>query len=90
LGRLKRVLKWAGIVVGMLVLAPVLALGTLWGYYKSVVWDKPGRGFVSGDFAPQVNVFSGTGGVPYMCAYNTPAAQTPWGWCVLGRTRRRC
>jgi len=87
--RLKRILKWVGIVLGVLVLVPALVLGTVWGYYKSIVWDEPGRAFVSGDFAPLVNVFSGTGGVPYMCAYNTPAAQTPWGMVRVGRIRRR-
>lgn len=84
MNRIKRVLKWAGIVVAVIVLVPVLVLGTFWAYYKSIVWEKPGGGFVSGDFAPQVNVFSGTGGIPYMCAYNTPAAQVPFGMVRVG------
>ena len=83
----RRILKWLCVLLLVAVLVPVLSLLGVWGYYRSIVRQTPGAldtGLHASGLAAKVNVFSGTGGVPYMCAHNTPAATTPFGMVRLG------
>ncbi|MBX7258433.1 MAG: hypothetical protein K1Y02_18870, partial [Candidatus Hydrogenedentes bacterium] len=84
---MKRILKWLGLVLLALIGIPALALLCVAGYYYHVVWQKPGA--LSTPITPtvlgsKVNVFSGTGGYAWVCAYDTPAACVPFGMVRLG------
>lgn len=84
---LRRILKWLAVCLLALFAVPVLALLGIWGLYYSVVRDTPGGlevAISSGPLGAAVNPFIGTGGVPWMCAHNTPAATTPFGMVRLG------
>jgi predicted alpha-1,2-mannosidase len=84
---MKRFLKWVLRILCVLVLLPVLGVVGVWGLYYSVVREKPGAMPVNvtpGELGVRVNPFIGTGGVPWMCAHDTPAATTPFGMVRLG------
>lgn len=84
---LRRILKWAGGCLLALFAIPLLALLGIWCYYYSIVRETPGALRVTVDPGPLgacVDPFIGTGGVPYMCAHNTPAVTTPFGMVRLG------
>lgn len=83
---MKSVLKWVRRVLLVVVLVPVLALLAVWGYYRSVVSAKPWK--FGGLDEPQtpaskVDPFIATGGFPWMCGHDTPAATTPFGMVRL-------
>lgn len=85
--RMKRILKWTALFLGILLAMPLLGLFGVWAHYQRIVRAQPGALAASvtpGVYGAKVNVFSGTGGVPYMCAHNTPAATTPYGMVRLG------
>lgn len=84
---MKRFLKWAGCLFILLITLPVVAVFGVWAYYHSIVRNTPGDLLVPvhpGTLGCDVNVFSGTGGFPYLCAHNSPAADTPFGMIRLG------
>lgn len=86
-GKLKRLLKYLFILTLTLVLLIVAALIAATAKYRSVVRAKPGGLDVAakpGEFGKWVDPFIGTGGVPWVCAYNSPAAMTPFGMVRLG------
>jgi predicted alpha-1,2-mannosidase len=65
-------------------LAAVLLV--LWAWYHSIVSQTPGLLAVDqtpGVYGSDVNVFSGTGGVFYVCANNSPCATVPFGMVRL-------
>ncbi|MCP4642040.1 MAG: hypothetical protein GY851_16475, partial [bacterium] len=81
-GRLRRIVKWVVVLVSIPILFVAIAVLSLVGWYSSIVGQEPGgldTGVTSGELGAMVNVFSGTGGVPWMCALNTPAATRPFG-----------
>ncbi len=84
---MKRFLKWVFILLGIIMLIPMIAIVSLWGAYRHVVDAPPGLLTVPG--APgalgrYVNPFIATGGMPYMCAHDSPAAAVPFGMVRLG------
>jgi predicted alpha-1,2-mannosidase len=82
-----RFLKRTARIFLLLVLIAIITPLSLWGYYRSIVRQTPGAlptAATPGALSAEVNVFNGTGGVPWVCAYNTPAAQVPWGLVRLG------
>lgn len=84
---MKRIIKWFVIIVLMIVSVPVLFLAGVYCNYKCIVSKKPGTLAVKeipGDLGQYVNPFSGTGGIPYICTHNTPAATVPFGTVRLG------
>lgn len=71
----------------VLALMPLLLLGGLALSYYQVVRQQPGSlpvPFYAGVLGAEVNVFSGTGGYPWVCAHNSPAATMPFGMVRLG------
>lgn len=79
---MRRILKWAGIIAGTVIVVVVGTLLSVWGHYRSVVNAKPGSlqpPVVPERYTSLVDPFIGTGGAPWMCAYATPAATTPFG-----------
>lgn len=85
--KLRRIVKWGCISTLTLLAIPVLGFLGLWGYYYSIVRKTPGAlaaPVQPGPLGSAVDPFIGTGGVPYMCAHNTPAATTPFGMVRLG------
>ncbi len=84
---MKRFLKWLLRILCVLVLLPILGTLAVWGMYYNVVRAKPGALHVSvapAELGAKVNPFIGTGGVPWMCAHDTPAATTPFGMVRIG------
>lgn len=84
---LRRALKWFAFCVLAVLAVPVFGLLGIWGWYSSIVRETPGTLEVAvapGPLGAHVNPFCGTGGVPWMCAHNTPAATTPFGMVRLG------
>lgn len=84
---MKRFLKWAAVVAGVLIALPVCSFLCLWGRYYSIVSQTPGGLTVKaapGMLGAEVNPFSATGGYPWMCGHDTPAATTPFGMIRLG------
>ncbi|HPO16838.1 MAG TPA: GH92 family glycosyl hydrolase [Candidatus Hydrogenedentes bacterium] len=84
---MKRVFKW--IILSMAALLAILFLfvAGLWGTYRYVVDAMPGSLTVSvspGPLGQYVNVFVATGGIPYMCGHDSPAAAVPFGMVRLG------
>jgi len=83
---MKRVLKWIVCVLAVLAAIPVLvSLGIIGHYYSIVLWT-PGNlktGATPGELGSKVNVFAATGGYPFLCAHDTPAATTPFGMVRL-------
>ncbi len=84
---LKRILKYTLVSCCLLVALPVVAVVAMAGWYQSIVRQEPGglpAAVGPGELGKEVNTFSGTGGIPYVCAHNTPAATTPFGMVRLG------
>ncbi len=87
---MKRFLKWAALGLGVLLLLPVLTVLFVLGFYHTVVTPEPRTRIVrealasKGSLISMVNPFIGTGGVPFMQAYNPPAATTPFSMVRLG------
>ncbi len=82
-----RIIKWVFGLIFCFVLLVSLCLAGIYGYYRSIVNEKPGGlqvEYQPGELLSQVDPFIGTGGVPYLCAYNSPAATTPFGMVRLG------
>lgn len=85
--RLKRILKWALIVALVILAIPVLAVMVIWGAYESVVRATPGALKTSAEPGPlgaTVDPFIATGGYPWMCGNDSPAATLPFGMVRLG------
>jgi predicted alpha-1,2-mannosidase len=84
---MKRLLKFAAYTLLLLLAVPVLGLLGMWATYKNVVRHTPGALAVPespGVRGIEVNPFIGTGGVPWMCGHDTPAATMPFGMVRLG------
>jgi len=84
---IKKILKVVALILAVLILIPVVSLGSLKLYYQSIVRQTPGRLPVPeepGPLGANVNPFSGSGGWFYVCAHNGPAAMTPFGMVRLG------
>ena len=82
-----RILKWIFGLILVFILLILVGIGGVVGYYKSIVNQKPGGLAVThhpSELLSKVDPFIGTGGVPWVCAYNSPAATTPWGMVRLG------
>lgn len=83
---MKRLIKSVAYTLLLLFAVPVLALVGMWATYKNVVRHTPGALAVPespGILGAQVDSFIGTGGVPYMCGHDTPAATLPFGMVRL-------
>ncbi len=83
----KRILKWILVLLLILLAIPLAALLGVWGTYEYVVTAGPGaleRAPEPGELGAEVDPFIGTGGVPWMCAHDTPAATVPFGMVRLG------
>lgn len=79
---MKKWLKRLAVLVVVIISIPVLLFAVVVGVYKHTVSQTPGNLDVAatpGIFGAQVNPFIGTGGVPWLCAHNTPAASAPFG-----------
>jgi predicted alpha-1,2-mannosidase len=87
---MKRILKWVAFVLCVLLSLPVLAVLFVFGFYYSVVSPVPRTLMAKetpaalGSLTTMVNPFIGTGGVPFMGAYNPPAASMPFSMVRLG------
>lgn len=84
---MKRLIKWAAALFFIILLIPMIALMSLWGAYRHVAGETPGSLSVPvspGPLGQYVNVFMATGGFPYMCGHDTPAAAVPFGMVRLG------
>jgi predicted alpha-1,2-mannosidase len=83
----KRGLK-AGLWTGLLVLlAGAAFIGALVFKYNRVVEARPGKlqtKVQPGELGRWVNPFIGTGGVPWVCGNNSPAAMVPFGMVRVG------
>ncbi|MCX5757716.1 MAG: hypothetical protein NTU83_04275 [Candidatus Hydrogenedentes bacterium] len=82
---MKRILKWFACIVAVLPAVPVLGVLGFVGYYYSIVLPTPGAlktGVTPGELGAMVNPFMGTGGYPWLCAHDTPAATTPFGMVI--------
>jgi predicted alpha-1,2-mannosidase len=83
----KRLLKWFLICVFTLLFLVIAGILSVYGYYRHIVGMTPGTLEVNlqpGVVGSLVNPFIGTGGVPWLCAYDSPAATTPFGMVRLG------
>ncbi|GMW01777.1 MAG: hypothetical protein AMXMBFR84_29140 [Candidatus Hydrogenedentota bacterium] len=83
---MKRALKWMAIATLLLVLCVLSVPLSIYGYYQYRVSATPGSltlAVVPTARNAKVNVFLGTGGIPWMCAHNTPGATTPFGMVRL-------
>ncbi len=84
---MKRILKWIFRITAAVFGLALAAVFIVTAYYYWIVSGTPGRlktGVTAGNLGASVNVFAGTGGFPWMCAYDTPAAAVPFGWVRLG------
>jgi predicted alpha-1,2-mannosidase len=83
--RIKRILKWAIALLLIALAIPAIALLCVWGTYKYVVSAKPSltTSIEAGERGAEVDPFIGTGGVPWMCAHDSPAATVPFGMVRL-------
>ena len=84
---IKKTLKILALLLAIAVLLPVLSMVSLRLYYLHIVRQTPGSLTVpvqAGPLGSYVNVFSGTGGWPWVCAHNNPSAMTPFGMVRLG------
>jgi len=82
----KKLLKHFFIWLGITVAVPVLAIACIAGYYHRIVSAAPNNMRVPeqpGELGKWVNTFSGTGGIPYMCAHNFPGVCMPFGMLRL-------
>jgi predicted alpha-1,2-mannosidase len=85
--KLKRILKYLLLFLFALLMLVAAGIFSIYAKYRSVVNAKPGGLEVSaqpGEFGKWVDPFIGTGGVPWVCAYNSPAAMRPFGMIRLG------
>jgi predicted alpha-1,2-mannosidase len=73
------------ILLSILFILVAALLGTAIYYYKTAHTGAAKLSTVlqPGERGALVNPFSGTGGYPWMCAYNHPGAQTPYGMVRL-------
>lgn len=84
---MKRIAKWIAWTAFGVVGVIAIAVSTLWGYYRSVVDAKPGAlqtKIQPSELGASVDPFIATGGFPWMCGHDTPAATTPFGMVRLG------
>ncbi len=87
---MKRILKWVALVLCVLLCLPVLAVLFVFGFYYSVVSPVPRTQTAKeapaapGALTAMVNPFIGTGGVPFMQGYDSPAASMPFSMVRLG------
>lgn len=84
--KLKRILKWLAILLLVLLAIPLCGLLGIWGTYQYVISATPGgldTGFKPGARGAWVDPFIATGGVPWMCGHNSPAATAPFGMVRL-------
>lgn len=84
---MKRILKWTFRIFAVVLGLVFAAIFSIVAYYYSIVSGTPGSlktGVTPGTLGASVNVFAATGGIPWMCAYDTPAATVPFGWVRLG------
>lgn len=84
---MKRLLKWILVLLLIVIVSPFALFLGIYALNYSVVRVTPGGMKVN--VAPQglgakVNPFSGTGGVIFLCAHNTPSATLPFGTVRLG------
>jgi len=83
---IKKILKLLVVLLAIVIIVPVLGVVSLRLYYLHIVKQTPGKLAVpihAGELGSSVNVFSGTGGWPWVCANNNPAAMTPFGMVRL-------
>ncbi len=80
---IKIILKTIGVLLAFL----VIAIGGIWWNYRIFVdaerKDVPSEIKANYPLASKVNPFIGTGGVPWMCAYNFPGVSLPFGMIRL-------
>jgi predicted alpha-1,2-mannosidase len=84
---MKRFLKWLAVFLCVVMALPILGVLYVFGFYHSVVSSTPGAlkvNLAPGELGSRVNPFIGTGGFPWMCGHDTPAATTPFGMVRLG------
>lgn len=84
---MKRVLKWILVLLLLVLAVPVLAVAVIWISYYNVVRHTPGTLATAespGALGSLVDPYIGTGGWPWMCGQDTPAATTPFGMVRLG------
>lgn len=83
---MRQFLKWAFGLLAVLIAVPVVGLLCFYAYYRGIVSAKPGGlevPFTPAGLTARVDPFIATGGVPYMCGHDTPAATTPFGMVRL-------
>ena len=84
---MKRALKYIFYCIGIVVLVCILILGSIVGYYHSIVNAKVGKRIQTtsspGDLGRWVNPFIGTGGFPWVCGHNFPGATLSFGMVRL-------
>ena len=79
---LRKSLKIFFISLGIILFLLVLFVAAMWMTYRGVVAELPGQMPVpaqSGELGQWVNPFIGTGGIPWVCGYNFPGADLPFG-----------
>ncbi len=84
--RLKRILKWLSVILLLVLAIPALGILVLWGTYRHVVDAGPGTlesAVPPGTLGAEVDPFIATGGVPWMCGHDSPAATVPFGMVRL-------
>ncbi|MCG3199465.1 MAG: hypothetical protein GHCLOJNM_03981 [bacterium] len=82
----RTLLKTILLVLGIPVLLVILGILFVVGVYWNVVRVSPGglgTAIKAGERGALVNPFIGTGGVPWVCAYNSPGATLPFGMVRL-------
>ncbi len=82
-----RVVKWSCLAIVTLLIGCVVFILSLWGSYRHIVNQQPGAletAVSPGIIGKEVDPFIGTGGVPWLAAYNTPAATAPFSMVRLG------
>ncbi len=87
----KRIIKWFFLAVLAVALTVASVVFGIYAYARSIVHATPGRMPVPvapGLLGEEVNVFSATGGWPWMCGHDTPAACVPFGMVRLGPDTR--
>jgi predicted alpha-1,2-mannosidase len=83
----RRAFKVLSLLAGVTTLFFVASVVGVVVFYRSIVAVDPGSLDVNpepGELGRSVNVFCGTGGIPWVCPYNSPAATTPFGMVRLG------
>jgi predicted alpha-1,2-mannosidase len=85
--RWKRVLRCFLLISLAVLLAGAGFIGALFLKYKLIVGTHPGQlktKVQPGELGRLVNPFSGTGGFPWVCGNNSPAAMVPFGMVRVG------